>query len=71
MKRSSKPPGRGARAAEAELEASFERARDSASEERAFFKRLMDAIVYVHAPYASGDVTLNRAWIPPLYLTWD
>lgn len=21
--------------------------------------------------YASGDVTLNRAWIPPLYLTWD
>ena len=22
-------------------------------------------------PYASGDVTLNRAWIPPLYLTWD
>ena len=23
------------------------------------------------AAYASGDVTLNRAWIPPLYLTWD
>ena len=23
------------------------------------------------AEYASGDVTLNRAWIPPLYLTWD
>ena len=21
--------------------------------------------------YASGDVTLNRAGIPPLYLTWD
>ena len=49
-----KPPsmgdGRGTTAAEAELEASFERARDSAVEELAFFKRLMEAIVYVHAP---------------------
>ena len=26
---------------------------------------------YVAQLYASGDVTLNRAWIPPLYLTWD
>ncbi len=26
---------------------------------------------YPTRPYASGDVTLNRAWIPPLYLTWD
>ena len=59
MKRSSKPPGRGARAAEAELEASFERARDSASEERAFFKRLMDAIVYVHAPVSDDARTLR------------
>ena len=25
----------------------------------------------IYALYASGDVTLNRAWIPPLYLTWD
>lgn len=25
----------------------------------------------VESEYASGDVTLNRAWIPPLYLTWD
>ena len=59
MKRSSKPPGRGARAAEAELEASFERARDSAAEERAFFERLMDAIVYVHAP-VSDDARTPR-----------
>lgn len=50
MKQPSRPRGRGTTSAEAELEASFERARDSAAEERAFFKRLMDAIVYVHAP---------------------
>ena len=59
MKRSSRPRGSGATAAEAALEASFERARDSAGEERAFFKRLMDAIVYVHAP-VSDDARTPR-----------
>ncbi|WP_334180336.1 SseB family protein [Pseudoxanthomonas sp.] len=59
MKRSSRPRGSGATAAEAALEASFERARDSASEERAFIKRLMDAIVYVHAP-VSDDARTPR-----------
>ncbi|WP_454260333.1 SseB family protein [Pseudoxanthomonas mexicana] len=59
MKRASTLRGSGATAAEAALEASFERARDSASEERAFFKRLMDAIVYVHAP-VSDDARTPR-----------
>jgi hypothetical protein len=44
MKRASTLRGSGATAAEAALEASFERARDSASEERAFFKRLMERV---------------------------
>ena len=33
-----------------------------------------EAVLVTFGPdcsYASGDVTLNRAWIPPLYLTWD
>ncbi|WP_394694829.1 SseB family protein [Pseudoxanthomonas japonensis] len=59
MKRPSRPRGRGTTAAEAALEASFERARDSATEELAFFKRLMDAIVYVHAPVSDDARTLR------------
>ena len=59
MKRPSRPRGRGPTAAEAALEASFERARDSATEELAFFKQLIDAIVYVHAP-VSDDARKQR-----------
>ena len=58
-----KPPsmgdGRGTTAAEAGLGASFERALDRAVEELAFFKRLMEAIVYVHAP-VSDDARTPR-----------
>ena len=60
MKQPSRPRGRGTTSAEAELEASFERARDSAAEERAFFKRLMDAIVYVHAPVSDDALFCNK-----------
>ena len=59
MKQPSRPRARGTTSAEAALEASFERARDSAAEERAFFKRLMDAIVYVHAPVSDDARTLR------------
>ena len=59
MKQPSRPRGRGTTSAETALEASFERARDSAAEERAFFKRLMDAIVYVHAPVSDDARTLR------------
>lgn len=31
----------------------------------------VETMAYAGQAYASGDVTLNRAWIPPLYLTWD
>ena len=31
----------------------------------------VDQVIRFDRMYASGDVTLNRAWIPPLYLTWD
>ncbi|APO97678.1 hypothetical protein BJD13_00345 (plasmid) [Xanthomonas perforans] len=57
MKQPSRPRGGGTTSAEAALEASFERARGSAIEERAFFHRLMDAIVYVHAPVSDDAPT--------------
>ena len=60
MKQPSRPRGRGTTSAETALEASFERARDSAAEERAFFKRLMDAIVYVHAPVSDDALFCNK-----------
>ena len=59
MKRSSRPRASGITPAEEALEAAFERARTSATEEHAFFKRLMDAMVYVHAP-VSDDARTAR-----------
>lgn len=59
MKRSTRPRGRSASAAEAHLEAALERARGDSAEELAFFKQLMDALVYVHAP-VSDDARTPR-----------
>ncbi|WP_062350366.1 SseB family protein [Pseudoxanthomonas mexicana] len=56
MKRSTRP-GRRESAAEADLEAALERARGDSAQELAFFKQLMDAMVYVHAPVSDDSRT--------------
>ena len=57
MKRATRPQGRRPSAAEADLEAALERARGDSDEELAFFKQLMDAMVYVHAPVSDDAPT--------------
>lgn len=59
MKRATRPQGRRPSAAEADLEAALERARGDSDEEHAFFKQLMEAMVYVHAP-VSDDARTPR-----------
>ena len=57
MKRPVRPQIGGTASAEADLEAALERARESYEEERAFFRRLLDATVYVHAPVSDDSKT--------------
>lgn len=57
MKRATRPQGRRPSAAEAGLEAALERARGDSDEELAFFKQLMDAMIYVHAPVSDDAPT--------------
>lgn len=59
MKQATRPQGRRPSAVEADLEAALERARGDSDEELAFFKQLMDAMVYVHAPVSDDARTLR------------
>lgn len=60
MKRAVRPRGVVAECAEAGLEACFERVRGNPAQEPVFFRRLLDAAVYVHVPASddSGKVRL-------------
>ena len=70
--------GRGSRA-ERELEAWLERSRTNPAEEPAFFRRLLDALVYVHVPVSddSGKTRLVQFRHPdgfdaiPFFTGWE
>lgn len=70
--------GRGSRA-ERELEAWLERSRANPAEEPAFFRRLLDALVYVHVPVSddSGKTRLVQFRHPdgfdaiPFFTAWE